>query len=82
MKNNNLQLKLKVAAELKCDPLLSPVASEIDVTASDSVITLSGRVGSFLLKNAAEEAALRVEGVEAVAMLIEVFEVSSQKNTK
>jgi osmotically-inducible protein OsmY len=62
------EILLKVIKEFKSDPLLAPIASVIQVDANNGVVTLSGQVESFLLKNAAEEAALRVEEVAVVTM--------------
>jgi osmotically-inducible protein OsmY len=70
---NNQAIELKVIKELNSDPLLTPIASAIRVVATDNVVSLSGQVASHLLRNAAEEAALRVDEVEAVAMEIEVI---------
>jgi osmotically-inducible protein OsmY len=59
-----------VLAELKWDAQLQP--NEIGVTVKDGVVTLTGRVDSFNKKWAAEQAALRVRGVKAVANDIEI----------
>lgn len=69
MKTNE-QLQRDVIDELKWDPLIS--ASEIGVSAKEGVVTLSGYVDSFSKKYAAEKAAKRVNGVQAVAEDIEV----------
>jgi osmotically-inducible protein OsmY len=60
----------EVLAELKWDARVSP--AEIGVSVRDGVVTLTGRVGSFLKSWAAERAAHRVRGVKAVANDIEV----------
>src|SRR5438094_6059633 len=59
-----------VLNELKWDARLQP--NEIGVAVKDGVVTLMGWVDSFVKKWAAEEAALRVRGVKAVANDIEV----------
>lgn len=64
------KLQHKVLAELSWDPSID--AAHIGVTAADGVVTLSGHVGSYAQKRAAEEAARRVKGVKAVAEEIEV----------
>ena len=63
-------LQHKVLAELSWDPSID--AAHIGVSAERGVVTLSGHVSSYAQKRAAEEAARRVRGVEAVAEEIEV----------
>lgn len=64
------ELQNSVLAELKWDARVQP--NEIGVIVKDGVVTLTGWVDSYLKKWAAEEAALRVTGVKAVANDIEV----------
>jgi osmotically-inducible protein OsmY len=64
------ELQNSVLAELKWDAQVQP--NEIGVIVKDGVVTLTGWVDSYLKKWAAEEAALRVTGVKAVANDIEV----------
>jgi osmotically-inducible protein OsmY len=59
------QLQQSVLAAFKWEPSVS--AGHIGVTANDGVITLSGHVGSYAEKHAAEVAARQVRGVRAVA---------------
>jgi osmotically-inducible protein OsmY len=59
-----------VLAELKWDARVKP--NEIGVTVKDGIVTLTGWVDSYTKKWAAEEAALRVRGVKAVANDIDV----------
>ena len=59
-----------VLEELKYEPRVQP--NEIGVSVKDGVVTLSGWVDSYLKKWEAEQAALRVLGVKAVANDIEV----------
>jgi osmotically-inducible protein OsmY len=59
-----------VLAELKWDARVQP--NEIGVSVKDGIVTLTGWVDSFLKKWSAEEAALRVKGVKAVANDLEV----------
>jgi len=66
------ELQLDVMEEIKWDPQLKDIATEIGVTAKDGVVTLSGYVGNYLNKLAAERAAQRVSGVKVVAIDIEV----------
>ena len=63
-------LQLAVLAALNWEPSLAP--ARIGVTASHGVVTLSGHVDSFVQKHAAENAAIRVKGVLAVAEELEV----------
>lgn len=59
-----------VLAELGFDARVQP--NEVGVRVIDGVVTLLGTVDSYFKKKAAEEAALRVEGVRAVANELEV----------
>jgi osmotically-inducible protein OsmY len=59
-----------VLAELKWDARVQP--NEIGVSVKDGIVTLMGRVDSYTKRWAAEEAAHRVRGVNAVANDIEV----------
>jgi osmotically-inducible protein OsmY len=64
------QIQRDVLDELKWDARVQP--NEIGVAVKDGIVTLTGWVDSFTKKWAAEEAALRVPGVTAVANDIEV----------
>jgi osmotically-inducible protein OsmY len=64
------KLRESVQAELSWDP--SIVSAHIGVTASAGVVTLTGHVGSFVEKHAAEMATRQVKNVKAVADEIEV----------
>ena len=70
------EIQKDVMAELKWDAKLQP--NEIGVSAKDGVVTLTGWVDSFLKKWSAEDAALKVSGVKAVANDIEV-KLASQR---
>ena len=59
-----------VLDELKWDARVQP--NEIGVVVKNGIVTLTGWVDSYTKKWAAEEAALRVKGVKAVANDIEV----------
>jgi osmotically-inducible protein OsmY len=59
-----------VIAELKWEPSID--ATQIGVTVKDGVVTLSGYVGSFVEKLAAEKVASQVIGVKAIAEEIKV----------
>ncbi|SKC83461.1 BON domain-containing protein [Ohtaekwangia koreensis] len=71
MKTNE-ELRKDVMEEIKWDPKLRNVATEIGVASKDGVITLSGILDSYWKKIAAEKAAQRVLGVKVVACDIEV----------
>ena len=71
------QLQQDVLDELDFEPSVN--AAHIGVTAKNGVITLSGHVGSYAEKVAAEEAARRVNGVHAIAQDIEVRYPSDKK---
>ena len=80
MKTNE-ELRKDVMEEIKWDPELHGIATEIGVSAKDGVITLSGVVSSYRKKLAAEKAAQRVTGVKVVACDIEVTLKSIGKRT-
>jgi osmotically-inducible protein OsmY len=67
---NDSELQQAVLSELAWDP--SVIAAHLGVTAIAGIVTLTGHVETFAEKHAAEAAALRVKGVEAVADNIEV----------
>jgi osmotically-inducible protein OsmY len=64
------EIQRDVLEELKWDARVQP--NEIGVIAKDGIVTLTGWVDSYTKKWAADEAALRVRGVKAVANDIEV----------
>lgn len=64
------RLQQLVLDELDWDPTVH--AADIGVSVHDGVVTLNGHVTTFAEKRAAEEAAQRVAGVEAVAEEIDV----------
>src|SRR5689334_14550029 len=70
MTRTDEQIQRDVLDELKWDARVQP--NEIGVAVKDGVVTLTGWVDSYTKKWAAEEAALRVRGVKAVANDIEV----------
>jgi osmotically-inducible protein OsmY len=73
------QIQRDVAEELKWDARLQP--NEIGVIVKDGVVTLTGWVDNFIKKWAAERAALRVNGVHAVANDIEIRLPGSAERT-
>jgi len=64
------QIQSDVIQELKWDP--SVTHEHIGVSATSSIVTLSGTVPNYAEKSAAERAAQRVGGVKAVVEKIEV----------
>jgi osmotically-inducible protein OsmY len=64
------QIQQDVIAELRWDARVQP--NEVGVTVKEGVVTLTGWLDSYTKKWAAEQAALRVRGVKAVANDIEV----------
>lgn len=64
------QLQKDVMEELRWQSAIK--SPEIGVAANDGIVTLSGEVGTYAQKIAAEKAALRVAGVKAVAEDIHV----------
>jgi osmotically-inducible protein OsmY len=73
------QLQADVLAELKWEPRVMP--NEVGVAVKDGVVTLTGWVDSYTKRWAAEDAALRVRGVKAVANDIEVRLSSTGERT-
>jgi osmotically-inducible protein OsmY len=73
------QLQRAVIDELSWEP--SVVSAHIGVAAAAGVVTLSGHVMSYAQKHAAEAAARRVKGVNAVAEEIEVHLPFESKRT-
>jgi osmotically-inducible protein OsmY len=71
MTRTDAEIQREVLDELKWDARVQP--NEIGVAVKDSVVTLTGSVDTYIKKWAAEEAALRVRGVKAVANDIEVY---------
>jgi osmotically-inducible protein OsmY len=67
---NDVEVQRDVMDQLKWEPGVNP--ARIGVTVDDGVVTLSGNVDSYSEKLAAERAAERVFGVEAVVQKIEV----------
>lgn len=70
MATTDEHIQQEVLLELRWDSRLQP--NEIGVSVKDGVVTLTGYVDSYLKKLAAKEAALRVQGVKAVANDIQV----------
>ena len=64
------ELKTDVVAELAWDPAVSPTA--IGVAVKDGVVTLTGHLDTYAEKEAAARAVRRVEGVQAVALELDV----------
>jgi osmotically-inducible protein OsmY len=77
--NNDQQIQSDVLAELRWDARVAP--NEVGVSVKDGVVTLTGHVDSYIKKWAAEDAALRVRGVRAVANEIEVKLPSEDQRT-
>ena len=76
---SDTQLKSDVEAELRWDP--SVHAEQIGVSAKNGVVELDGQVGSYYEKWAAENAALRVASVKAIASELKVELSSSATRT-
>jgi osmotically-inducible protein OsmY len=66
----DLEIQKDVMDEFRWEPLFK--ASEIGVAVKNGIVTLSGVVDNYVMKRAAEEAAIRVSGVNAVAEDIDV----------
>ena len=70
-------LQQNVRDELSWEPSIN--AAHIGVAASDGVVTLSGTVGSYAEKDAAESAAGRVYGVKGIADELKVVYPSDKQ---
>jgi osmotically-inducible protein OsmY len=77
--SGDIQLQKSVLDELAWEPTVE--AAHIGVTAKDGVVTLTGHVGNYVEKVAAERAARRVKGVRAIVQEIEVKLPSSDKRS-
>jgi len=73
----DLEIQKNVMDKLKWEPILNP--GEIGVAVHNGVVTLSGYVDNYAKKMAAENAAWRVKGVQAVAEELEVLFPESEK---
>src|SRR4030088_3242957 len=73
------ELQRDILDELKWEPSIN--AAHIGVSVKDGIVTLSGHVPSFAEKYAAEKAAKRVHGVQAVANEIDVKLPGSSRRT-
>ena len=67
---NNAQLQRDVLDELLWDPSINP--ANIEVSAADGAVTLSGTIGSYTEKYTAERDAPRIRGVVSVFDNLEV----------
>lgn len=68
-------------AEIKWDPELRDVHSQIGVSVKNGVVTLSGLVDTYKKKLAVERAAQRVQGVKVVASDVDVRLAHANKKT-
>lgn len=73
------ELKKDVTAELKWDSSINE--TEVGVAVKDGIVTLTGYLGTYSEKLAAEKAAKRVMGVKAVVQEIEIKISGSDKRT-
>ena len=73
------EIQKDVIAELRWEQGVD--ASEVGVAVKDGVVTLSGKVDTYLKKWRAEETAHRVSGVTAVANDIEVRTIGERTDT-
>ena len=70
MIKTDAKLKEDVMAELAWDPAIH--AENIGVIVKDGVVTLTGHIGTYAEKMAAEKAVRHVDGVKAIAMELDV----------
>jgi osmotically-inducible protein OsmY len=75
----DIQLQADVTAELKWEPSIN--SEEIGVEVKDGIVTLAGHVGSYAEKVDAERATMRVSGVKALAVEIDVKLAGSSTRT-
>lgn len=76
---NDLSLREYVLSELEFEPSVN--AAHIGVVVENGVVTLTGHVGSYAEKLAAERVVQRVKGVRAIAQEIEVRFPSDKKTS-
>ena len=62
---NDIELRQNIIDELEFEPAVD--AANIGVAVDKGVVSLSGHVGSYAEKLAAEKAVKRVKGVRAIA---------------
>jgi osmotically-inducible protein OsmY len=74
---NDLTLRENVISELEFEPSVN--AAHIGVAVEKGVVTLTGHVGSFAEKLAAERVVQRIKGVRAIAQEIDVRLPSDKK---
>ena len=74
----DISLRQNVLDELEFDPTVD--STKIGVAVENGVVTLSGHVGSYVEKIAAERIAQRVRGVRGVAQEIEVRYPNEKKD--
>jgi osmotically-inducible protein OsmY len=73
------QLQQDVMAELKWEPSIE--AEKIGVEVKDGIVTLAGHLDSYMAKYKAEQAAMRVFGVKALAVELDVRLAASSQRT-
>jgi osmotically-inducible protein OsmY len=76
---DDLAIKKEVESELQWEPSIN--AAAIGVAVKDGIVTLTGRVSTYVEKMAAARAAARVTGVKAVANELEVRLVSGDERS-
>ncbi len=79
MIKTDTQLKDDVLAELAWDPAIN--ADNIGVIVKDGVVTLTGHIGTYIEKLAAEKAVRHVQGVKAIAMELDVKLATDHKRS-
>lgn len=79
MSGGDILLQKSVLDELAWEPTVE--AAHIGVAAKDGVVTLTGHVGNYVEKVAAERAVRRVKGVRAIVQEIDVKLPSSDKRS-
>ncbi len=67
---SDTQLQIDINAELAWEPAIN--SEDITVKVREGVVTLAGHIGSYAEKIDAEKAALRVSGVKALAVEMDV----------
>ncbi len=73
------QLQTDIMEELKFEPSIN--AAQIGVAVKDGIVTLSGQVHNYSEKMDTERAALRVSGVKALVIEIEISLLDISKRT-
>ena len=69
---SDIEIREDILEEIRWDPQLTRIASQVGVSVKNEVVTLTGTVDFYFQRVAAENAAQRIAGVKVVAVDIDV----------